>query len=255
MLRWPYRPDLGPHAGLADERVVGGHGAVAVDADDLAEQAVHALRLHAARGDRAIPQGDEQCAVAREDQAAAEVRARAHRRRLMEDHLERVHARGHSVHEHAARHRGVVLAARPRLRIAPVDQVIGREPRVHRQAEQAALPARIDWRQSCHRRRQRPVGVHDAQSARLLGDEHAAVRQERQRPRRLEILGDRGHLERDVGRPRRGTILASKGRRLVRRVGAAAVDVARPVLGRSGAVHSRQRQRGNRERSRHTRKC
>ena len=107
------RPDLRPHAFLADERVVLGDRAVGVDADDLAEQAVHPLRLHAAFGDRPVAERDEQRAVAAEHQAAAEVQRRGERRRLVEDHLDVLDLRRRAVHEPAARDRGVVHLSCP----------------------------------------------------------------------------------------------------------------------------------------------
>src|SRR5688572_1085115 len=66
-------PDLRPHAFLADERIVLRYGAVGVDAHELADQAVHLLRLHAAGSDRPIAEGDEQRAIAIPHQTATEV--------------------------------------------------------------------------------------------------------------------------------------------------------------------------------------
>src|SRR6185503_8019443 len=66
-------PDLGTDAFLADERVVLGNRSVRIEANDLAEQAVHLLGLHAAFGDRAFTLRDEERAVAIPHQAAAVV--------------------------------------------------------------------------------------------------------------------------------------------------------------------------------------
>ena len=195
----PERPDLRAHAVLADERVVLRHGAVGIEADDLAEQAVHALRLHAALGDRALAERDEQHAVAREHEAAAEVQRRLQRRRLMEDHLHVLDLRRGAVHEAAARHGGVVHAAVARLGVAPVDQLIGGERRVDGDVEQAALAARVHRRQTGHRLGHLlAVGAHDAQPAGPLGDEHLAVGQEREAPRVDQPFGDGLDVERDV---------------------------------------------------------
>jgi hypothetical protein len=138
----PERPDLGAHSVLADERVVLRHGAVGIEADDLAEQAVHALRLGAALGNGPVAERDEQHAVAREHEATAEVQRRRQRRRLMEDHLHVLDLRQGAIHEPAACHGGVVHAAVTRLGVAPVDQLIGGERRVEAHVEQAALAAR-----------------------------------------------------------------------------------------------------------------
>ena len=86
------RPDLRPHAFLAHERIVFRDRPVGIDSHDLAEQAVHPLRLHAPLGDRSLPQRDEQRAVAAEDQASAEMKRRVQRRRLVKDHLDVLHA-------------------------------------------------------------------------------------------------------------------------------------------------------------------
>ena len=51
------RPDLGLHAGTAEERVVGGHRAVRTDPHDLAEPDRQVLRPVAVR--EPVPLGDE----------------------------------------------------------------------------------------------------------------------------------------------------------------------------------------------------
>ena len=216
------------HAGLADERVVLGDRAVGVDARNLAEQAVHALGLHAALGDRPVAHGDEERAVAMPDQAAAEVQPRIERRRLAEDHLHVVDPRRRAVDQRAAGHGGVVHAAVARLGVAPVDQLVGGEFRIERHVEQAALAARVHGRQPGDRLRLGAVGIHHPQPARPLGHEHPAVGQERYPPRVLQALGHRDHVELDVelllGRAR----LAGDGRLLRRVVGRPPVD-ARPL--------------------------
>ena len=64
-LRWPNDQISGRTPSLPTNGLSFGIDAVGVDADDLAEQAVHPLRLHAALGDRALALRDEQRAVAR----------------------------------------------------------------------------------------------------------------------------------------------------------------------------------------------
>src|SRR5688572_33202644 len=68
------RPDLRPHAFLAYERVVFRDRSVGVDAHQLADAAIHLLRLHAAGDDRAIALRDEQRAIAAEHEPAAKVK-------------------------------------------------------------------------------------------------------------------------------------------------------------------------------------
>ena len=178
------RPDLGPHALLADERVVLGNRTVGVQPHDLAEQAVHLLRLHAALDDGPLALRDEERAVAAPDEAAAEVQARGHRGRLVIDDLNVLDARRRAVHEPPARDGGVVHVVLARLGVAPVDQLVGRKVGMERDVEQAALTAGVNGRQAGDRRRQRAVCRDDPQPAGLFGDKHLATGQEGHRPSR-----------------------------------------------------------------------
>ena len=72
--------------------------------------------------------------------------------------------------------------------------------RIERDVEQAALAAREHLRHAADRRRQLAVRVDDAQPARPLGDQHAPVGQERQRPRLLKPARD--GLDRKLARGR-----------------------------------------------------
>ena len=218
------RPDLRPHAVLADERVVLRDRAVGVDADDLAEQAVHLLRLHAALGDRALALRDEQRAVAAEHQPAAEVQRRFERRRLVIDHLHVLDARRGAVDELAARDGGVVRAVRRAARRSS-----SRSAGSTRSSGSSATSSRPPWPRARPPAGRRPAPTacrrrDDAQPAGLLGHEHLAAGQERQAPGVLEPLGDGDDVEGDVllgfGRAR----LAGERRRLVRRVRRTRVD-------------------------------
>src|SRR5215207_10237525 len=101
-------PDLRARIAAADEGVVLRHGAVRVDAQNLAQMTGEVLRrieLEALAG------GDEELAVAREGKARAEMVAAADLRHLAKDHLGAFERRRRFV-EASARHRrrGAALA-------------------------------------------------------------------------------------------------------------------------------------------------
>src|SRR5688572_559114 len=104
------RPDLRPHALFAHEGVVPWYRAIRINADNLAQQTVHLLRLHAALCNRPVPLRHKQRSVAVPDQPAAEVCCRAQRRRLMVDDLCVVHARRCAIHQLSPTHRCIVTA-------------------------------------------------------------------------------------------------------------------------------------------------
>src|SRR6185503_16216193 len=110
------RPDLRRDTFAANERIVRRNGAVGIDAYDLAEEAIHALRLHPTRRDGPLALRHEQFPVASEHQPAAEVLSRVERRMLMVDHLHVLEARRRSVDELRPRNSGVVHAT-ARLRV------------------------------------------------------------------------------------------------------------------------------------------
>lgn len=78
-------PDLRPRVCTANEGIVLGNAAVRIQADDLALQLVQVLRGAALV---VLAEGDEQVALAVEDQARAEVMAAGKLRQLPEDHVE-----------------------------------------------------------------------------------------------------------------------------------------------------------------------
>src|SRR5207247_5378623 len=77
------RPDLVTHALRTGKRIVLRNRAVGIEADDLPEQTVHPLRLHAPFRDRALALRHKQRAVPVEHEPAAEMRRRSERRRLV----------------------------------------------------------------------------------------------------------------------------------------------------------------------------
>ena len=85
----------------------------------------------------------------------------------MEDHLHVFHPRRRGiVHEPAACDGGVVGPVCLQLGVAPVDEPIGREIRIEREAEQAALAASIHRRQAGDGGGdERAVRIDDAQAA------------------------------------------------------------------------------------------
>jgi hypothetical protein len=97
MLRWPYDQISG------DERVVGRHLAVALDAHHLADVRVERLRASALAV--AVAERHEQATTPVEHQPRAEVVATVDRDVLAEDHLHVVEA---ALAERAARHGGAV---------------------------------------------------------------------------------------------------------------------------------------------------
>jgi hypothetical protein len=87
-----------------------------------------------------------------------------------------------------------------------VDERLARgELRVDGDAEQAALLAGRDLHRRRRRRQQAPVGRDDPDAAGALGDQRAAVGQERDVPRHAQAAGDHRHL---------GPALGADGRRL-----------------------------------------
>jgi hypothetical protein len=86
------------------------------------------------------------------------------------------------------------------LRVGEIDELIGRELRMHRDFEKAALLDRHHLRRARHRLRIERAAAHDAQRAALLGDQHVAVGQERKAPRRRKALEHRRDAHRQSGR-------------------------------------------------------
>ena len=102
-----------------------------------------------------------------------------------------------------ARDRGAGAAV-ARLGEAQVHEAVLGERRRQRDAEQAALAAGAHARHAAHRPPRLAVLLDEQQLSRALGDEHAAVGQEREPPRVIESARDLDDGERSVdGRRRR----------------------------------------------------
>ena len=192
------RPDFRPRAVPLHERIVGRRRTVGVDAHDLADRRREVLRplaLGVAVAGRHV-----QRAVAREREARAPVIRTARLGHLAPDHL-RVLEAGRA--EPPARHRGTG-AALAGLREAQVHEPVGGERRRQRNVEQPALPAREHARHARKGRRKLPVLADDAQASLALGDEHAAVGQEREAPRVRQAPRDHDGADRRVDDGGRG---------------------------------------------------
>jgi hypothetical protein len=138
------RPDLATRTIPAGERIVRGNAAIGFETHDFAKEAVHALRLHAPRRDGSIAERDEKFSIAREYQSAAEMEARCHRGRLMENHLYVFNARLCTINEFPACNRRVVHATVTRFSVAPVNQVVAGVVWMHSNVEQPALSLGIN---------------------------------------------------------------------------------------------------------------
>src|SRR6266851_297213 len=113
---------------------------------------------------------------------------------LAPDHLRVVEA---ALAETPARDRG----ARPTVALlgkGQIDEPVLRERRAQRHTEQAALPARADFRHTGQWRRQLAAPRDETQPARPLGDEHATVGKEHESPRMLEPAR---HVDLPAGEP------------------------------------------------------
>ena len=141
------------------------------------------------------------------------------------------------------------------LRVSQVHELVLRELRVDGDFEQPALPDREHLGRPGHRRRVERAAADDAQLPGLLGDEHVAVRQEREAPRRRQPLEHRhdangradgfdnlrrvgewqggGALEGARRRSLSSATLTSACGRLLRRAGAAAAQLRPPWPSRS----------------------
>ena len=112
-------------------------------------------------------------------------------RALTKDHLRAFDAVPHQL---AARHLGAETIGSAR-RKAPVDEVVLRVIRMQDHVHQPALAVRRDLRQACDRLRVQLAVPGDAQAAFAFGHQHAAVRQECERPGMAEAGEDPGNGE------------------------------------------------------------
>jgi hypothetical protein len=100
---------------------------------------------------------------------------------LREDHLDVLEPRRVAVDEARTRHGGLTAAA-GRNGEAEIDRAVLGEAAIEDHVMQAALIAREHGRHAGNRRRKLSIPRNDAQPAGALGDQHAAVRQKRDRP-------------------------------------------------------------------------
>ena len=138
----PVRPDLGPCAALADERVVGRNATVALDAHDLAEVVCEVLRFVAEL--LPLAHRDEEPAVARKRQPRTVVRIARLGGLLLEDHRERIEPVGRCVERAPTDRRCADVVAR--LGVGEIHSAIRGELGIERDVEQAALPPRKNAR-------------------------------------------------------------------------------------------------------------
>ncbi len=131
--------------------------------------------------------GQKEIVVRRLHDAAAEMVAAGERACLAEDHLDRIEPGRAFIHQPSARERGA-RAAVCRLGVTEIDGVILREAAVEHDVVQAALTRREDFRYAAERGRERAVLGDDAHAPGPLGDQHAAVGQEGERPRMIKAL-------------------------------------------------------------------
>ena len=174
-------PDL--RAGLADARVALRDAAVAVEPDDLAEGAVEVLGGVELL---ALAERHEHRLVGAEHDPGAEVAGAGGLRHLPVDHLD---VREGVADQAAARQGGAregLFGAATRLGVGPVDPGVACKVGVDRDIEQTALVAEHDRRHGERGERAPALGVEQQDRPRLLGDEHAAIREEGETPGALE---------------------------------------------------------------------
>ena len=188
---------LGLPSRLADEGVVLRDAAIVVQPDHRAGMVVRSLRaLHLP----ALAEREIQIAGAVEDDAAAEVDAARAFRALPEQHL---HFLQLPAIQLCARQLGPD-AALSAGGVREINQSVLTVPRVKNHVEKPALPSGRDLRQPGNR-----LGIelslrNDTQPPGPLGDQHAALGQEGERPRMLQALYDGRHVEGVFLGPERG---------------------------------------------------
>src|SRR5262249_18500142 len=138
----PVRPDLGSRTLAADEWIVRGHAAVALDPHDLAQVRIETLCAVAIL--LALAEGDEKPSVAGKRKPRPVVSVARHRGLLLKDHVDigqRIGLRAQPAACHGGR---ADLVAR--LGVRDVHEAVLLEIRVDRDVEQTALSRAIDFR-------------------------------------------------------------------------------------------------------------
>ena len=155
------------------------------------------LRLVA--GGEMLAGGQEEVVVGRLHEAAAEMIAAGERAFLMEYHLDRVEPRRAVIHQPGAGERRARAAA-DRLGVTEIDRVVLAVVAVERDVVQAALARGEDFRHARERGRELAVRADNAHAPGALGDQHAAIGQEGERPGMDEALRHRFHRDVAGGR-------------------------------------------------------
>ena len=186
------RPDFAARTRPGHERIVRRHLAVGVDAHDLARQLVQFLR--GGRAHAVVALGDEQMALVVEYQARPDMRA-VRELGLLRVHHARLDQR--VTPQLAAHHRRArLVAAEVRLGERQVDPAVLRVVGRQRHVQQAGLSVHEDVGQARDRRRHGSIGRDAAQSSGTLGDQHAPIGQEGERPGMVQPDHLLGHHER-----------------------------------------------------------
>ena len=187
------RVDLGTRAGAADEGVVLRNRSVGVDAQDLAHEAVELLRLRPVHRVDADARGNarrhEQRPVAGLNRPAADALG-------VEDGFHVLEA-GRVVrqprprhHQHAGKpRRARGISALGERGVREVDDAVPGEVAIREHLEQSLRPPVPDRRQARERLRRLAVLADDADPARALADDDAAIRQEVECERAGEAAG------------------------------------------------------------------
>ena len=176
--------------GFPHERIVGRNTAVVAQTQDFAAQSIRILRISA-------------CGAHVEHAVAAEGNARSAGFRQNEDVL---HVGKRAAIPAPARDRGGSFSAIQRLGVGEINEVIFGKSRMERDVHVAvhrSRPARFSGPIRGRSSRDRlgikhatvPWISNDPKAACAFGDEHIAVRQEGQRPRIFEGLGDHHHAD------------------------------------------------------------
>ena len=199
-------PDL--RAGLAHPGVARRDAAVAVEADDLAQGAVEVLRRVELL---TLAERDVHRLVGPEHDAGAVMAVAGGLRDLAVDDLDALEAVAHEPPTGDGGPCATLLRTAAGLGVGPVDPGLAREVGVDGDIEQTALVAEHHRRHGERGEGAFAGGVEQQQGARLLGDEHPAIGQEREAPGALEAVVEHDRARRD-GRDGRGCGLGGERR-------------------------------------------
>src|SRR6188768_2343974 len=177
------RPDLRLRIVSADEGIVRRLAPIAHQPNDLSLVTRQVLGPF---GAATLAQRDEEMPVGRKREPRAEVRPASRLRELAEDDGDVAQT---ALAELRARDGGPI-APLARFAEGEPDRAVGREVGIEHHIEEPALSIGVDPWQARERSAQGSVRTHDAHSSIALGDEHALVWQERERPRMRQAVGN-----------------------------------------------------------------